>query len=177
MDIREKGAASAYKDWYFIKSYPVKVENPPNYVAWFGYPSMPKLNLLNPPTEEYMLNLVNYWKTQLPLSGLRLDVADEVDMRFWRALRTRVKSVDSQMWIVGERWSDASPWLQGDQWDAAMNYQFLFANRDFFAESKTSPTQFSTRLMQIYHSYVPASLAQFVEFIEQPRYSALFDAL
>lgn len=143
MDIREKGAASKYKDWYTIKSYPVKVENPPNYVAWYGYAAMPKLNLSNPPTEDYMLNLVNYWKSQIPLSGLRLDVADEVDMRFWRALRTRVKGLDSQMWIVGERWSDASPWLKGDQWDAAMNYQFLFANRDFFAESKSSPTQFA----------------------------------
>ena len=154
-DIRKNGAASQYKDWYFIKSYPVKVEDPPNYVAWFGYAAMPKLNLLNPPTEKYMLNLVDYWKTQIPLSGLRLDVADEVDMRFWRALRTHVKALDPQMWIVGERWSDAAPWLHGDQWDAAMNYQFLFANRDFFAEDKTTSTEFTQRLMQIYNSYVP----------------------
>jgi hypothetical protein len=41
------------------------------------------------------------------------------------------------MWIVGERWSDASQWLQGDQWDSAMNYPFLFANVEFFAEGKT----------------------------------------
>ena len=155
MDIRQKGVASEYKDWYFIQSYPVKVENPPNYVAWFGYAAMPKLNLLNPPTEEYMLKLVDYWESQIPLSGLRLDVADEVDMRFWRALRTRSKTLDSQMWIVGETWGDASRWLKGDQWDAAMNYPFLFANRDFFAEGNLSSTQFSQHLMQIYGSYVP----------------------
>jgi hypothetical protein len=91
LDIREKGESSAYKDWFFIKSYPVKVADPPNYVAWFNYPSMPKLNLMNPQTGSYMLDLVNFWKKEIPLAGLRLDVADEVDVRFWRQLRTRTK--------------------------------------------------------------------------------------
>jgi glycosidase len=155
LDIREKGEASKYKDWFFIKSYPVKVADPPNYVAWFNYPSMPKLNLMNPETSNYMLDLVDFWHREIPLAGLRLDVADEVDIRFWRQLRTRVKGLDPQMWIVGERWSDASPWLQGDQWDSAMNYPFLFANIEYFAEGKTSATQFSNRLMEIYNLYPP----------------------
>ncbi len=154
-DIRDKGEASRYKNWFTIKSYPVKVADPPNYVAWFNYPSMPKLNLMNPETGDYMLGLVNYWKKEVPLAGLRLDVADEVDVRFWRRLRTRVKGIDSQMWIVGERWSDATPWLGGDQWDAAMNYPFLFANVDYFAEGKSSATQFTNRLMEIYNLYPP----------------------
>ncbi|MBW3636058.1 MAG: alpha-glucosidase C-terminal domain-containing protein [Armatimonadetes bacterium] len=154
-DIRKKGAASRYNDWFFIKSYPVKVADPPNYVAWFNYPSMPKLNLMNPETGDYMLDLVNFWKKEVPLAGLRLDVADEVDVRFWRRLRQRTKSLDPQMWIVGERWSDASQWLQGDQWDSAMNYPFLFANVEFFAEGKTSATGFTNRLMEVYNLYPP----------------------
>lgn len=154
-DIREKGAASPYKDWYFIKSYPVKVADPPNYAAWFNFPSMPKLNLMNPETGDYMLNLVNFWKTEVPLAGLRLDVASEVDMRFWRRLRTRVKSLDPQMWIVGEVWGDGSPWLGGDQWDSVMNYQFRDACVHFFAEGNTAPSQFTARLMQLYRSDAP----------------------
>lgn len=154
-DVREKGAASTFKNWYFVKSFPVQVADPPNYVAWNNFPSMPKLNLMNPQTSDYMLNLVNFWKREVPLAGLRLDVADEVDVRFWRKLRTRVKGLDPQMWIVGERWSDASPWLQGDQWDAAMNYPFLFANVEFFADGKTSASAFTNRLTQIYGSYPP----------------------
>jgi glycosidase len=154
-DIRQKGAASTYKDWYFIKSYPVKVADPPNYEAWFNYPSMPKLNLMNPPTGDYMLNLVDYWKTQIPLAGLRLDVANEVDPRFWRRLRTRVKGLDSQMWIVGEVWGDGSPWLGGDQWDSVMNYQFRDACLRFFADGNTSSSQFTNRLMQVHKSYAP----------------------
>ncbi len=154
-DVRKNGAASPYKDWYLVKSFPVRVQNPPNYLAWGGFSAMPKLNLMNPATGDYMLNLVNYWKGQVPLAGLRLDVADEVDIRFWRQLRTRVKGLDPQTWIVGERWQDASPWLRGDQWDSAMNYPFLDANVAFFAEGKTSASEFIHRLMEIYNSYPP----------------------
>ncbi|BCM94395.1 neopullulanase [Abditibacteriota bacterium] len=154
-DIREKGEASNYKDWYFIKSYPVKMQDPPNYVAWYNHPAMPKLNLQNPATRDYMLGLVNYWKGQIPLAGMRLDVANEVDMRFWRLLRQRTKSIDPQMWIVGEVWGDGTPWLGGDQWDSVMNYPFLFANADFFADGKTTPTQFTNSLMEIYNRHPP----------------------
>jgi glycosidase len=155
LDIRQKGEASTYKNWYFIKSYPVKVQENPNYVAWFNYPSMPKLNLANPATRDYMLNLVDYWHRTIPLAGLRLDVANEVSSDFWRDLRKRTKRIDPQMWIVGEVWGDGSPWLAGDQWDSVMNYQFLFANRDFFAEGKSKPSEYSQRLMRLYNSYVP----------------------
>ncbi len=154
-DVRKNGANSTYKDWYFIQSFPVEVKDKPNYTSWYGYPSMPKLNLLNPPTRDYMLNLVNFWKREVPLAGLRLDVANEVEPRFWRDLRVRTKSLDPQTWIVGEVWGDGSPWLRGDQWDSAMNYQFRDACLGFFAEGKTSPTAFSSRLMSVYGSVAP----------------------
>jgi cyclomaltodextrinase / maltogenic alpha-amylase / neopullulanase len=176
LDIRQQGEASAYKDWYFIKSYPVRVQDNPNYVAWWNYPSMPKLNLLNPKTADYMLNLVNFWKKEVPLMGLRLDVADQVDIRFWRTLRKRVKGLDPQMWIVGEVWSNASSWLTGDQWDAAMNYPFLFANADFFAEGKTSASQFLRRLMEIYHWYPPQVSRNMMNLLsshDRPRFLTL----
>jgi len=34
---------------------------------------MPKLNMANPQASSYMLDVVNFWKQQLPLAGLRLD--------------------------------------------------------------------------------------------------------
>lgn len=154
-DIRQQGAASPYKDWYFIKSYPVKVADPPNYVAWMNYPSMPKLNVLNPATSDYLLGVAAFWQNTLPLAGLRLDAANEVDMRFWRKLRERVKRRDPQAWILGEEWNNGSPWLGGDQWDAVMNYPFLFANADFFADGKTSAAQFTARLIEVYNWYPP----------------------
>ncbi|MGI4791015.1 MAG: alpha-amylase family glycosyl hydrolase [Janthinobacterium lividum] len=155
VDVIQNGQASAYKDWYFIKSYPVHAQDPPNYAAYGNWWGMPKLNMANPQAADYMLNVVDFWKNEVPLAGLRLDDANEVDPSFWRSLRQHVKARDPQTWIVGERWEDASPWLGGDQWDAAMNYPFMFANRDFFADGKTSASEYSNRLMALYHSYAP----------------------
>ena len=154
-DVRDKGETSPYKNWYFINSFPVTVGDKPNYQAWYGFSSMPKLNVMNAPTHEYLLGLVNYWKERVPLSGMRLDVANEVDMRFWRDLRVRGKGIDPNLWIVGEVWGDGSPWLGGDQWDSVMNYQFRDACVHFFAEGKTTPTQFMSRLTALDQSYAP----------------------
>ncbi|HWD40404.1 MAG TPA: alpha amylase N-terminal ig-like domain-containing protein [Fimbriimonas sp.] len=154
-DIREKGRASEYKDWYFIKSYPVVVRNDPPYVGWAGYPSMPKLNTTNPATHRYVLDTVDFWKKDAGIAGVRLDVANEVDPQMWKDLRTHLKGYAPDTWIVGEEWGDASPWLGGDQWDATMGYQFRDACLRFFAEGSTSPTQFTNRLMSVYSSYAP----------------------
>ncbi len=154
-DVVKNGPQSAYKDWYFIKSYPVHAQYPPNYETFGGYWGMPKLNMANPKTSDYMLGIVAYWMKEVPLSGLRFDVADAISPVFWRRLRPRLKAIDPQAWIVGETWGDASAWLGGDQWDASMNYPFLFANRDFFADSKTAPSEYTKHLMDLYHSHVP----------------------
>lgn len=156
-DIRDKGAASAFKDWYFVHSYPVKVVDKPNYEAYFGFPSMPKLNVLNPPTRDYLLGLIDFWHSNAALSGLRLDAGNEVDSRFWKLLRPHARQLDPQLWIVGEFWGDASPWLGGDQWDSVMNYQFRDAALKYFARGETRPSQFLARLMEIYGSCAPQS--------------------
>ncbi|MDX2066638.1 MAG: alpha amylase N-terminal ig-like domain-containing protein, partial [Fimbriimonadaceae bacterium] len=48
-DIREKERASKYLSWYTVRDFPVRVGPNPNYEAWYGFPSMPKLNTMNPP--------------------------------------------------------------------------------------------------------------------------------
>lgn len=155
MDIRRRGESSKYKSWYWIKSYPVEVRENPPYVAWFGFPSMPKLNVMNPETHAYVLGVVDYWKKNAGIDGLRLDVANEVDMQMWRDLRKHLKSTSPNTWIVGEEWGDASAWLGGDQWDASMNYPFRDACLRFFAQGSIGGKEFAKRLMGNYALYVP----------------------
>jgi cyclomaltodextrinase / maltogenic alpha-amylase / neopullulanase len=159
-DLREKGAASAYRSWYFPKSlpivYPVPAGQKPNYEAWFDYPSMPKFQVMNPATRDYLLGLLAFWKKEAPgIGGIRLDVANEVDPRFWRLFRKEAKRLDPTLWIAGENWGDSRPWLQGDQWDAAMNYPFRAAVLGFVAEGKTTARQFGDDLMKVYGWYPP----------------------
>ena len=175
-DLRKNGAASPYKEFYFPKSFPVKVGPNPNYVAWFGFPSMPKLNVVNPAVRKAILGAVDYWRTNASLAGVRLDVANEVDPSLWRALRTHEKAVAPDFWIVGENWGDGTPWFGGDQWDSQMGYQFRAAALAFFPEAKTKPSQFMDRLMSVYASYPPQVSRNLMNLIgshDTPRFLSL----
>lgn len=154
-DILKNGEKSAYKDWYFIHSYPVKVQGNPNYDAWFGFSSMPKLNCKNPEVKKYLLDSIEYWHKAAPIAGWRLDVPNEVDSSLWRAFRPLVKSLNPEAWIVGEIWGNGSPWLQGDQFDSVMNYPFRDAVVRFIAEGSIKPSEFMHRLEIILAMYPP----------------------
>ena len=154
-DLMKNGEASKYKAWYFPKSYPIVVKENPPYEAWYGFPSMPKLNTVNPETERYLLSVADYWTKTVGIDGMRLDVGNEVDQNFWRAMRTHVKAERPNEWIIGEVWGDGSPWLKGDEWDSVMNYPFRDASLRFFGNPEGKPSDFMARLMANYSSYAP----------------------
>lgn len=154
-DLIKNGPNSKFKSWYFPKAYPIKVGENPNYEAWYGFPSMPKLNTVNPETRDYLLQVCKYWIQDVGIRGMRLDVANEVNMDFWRTMRTYVKSLRSDEWIVGEIWGDGNPWLKGDQFDSVMNYQFREATLQFVAKGTTDAKQFADSLMKVLKSYPP----------------------
>jgi len=177
MDLREKGADSRYKDWFFPKSFPIKVQDPPNYEAWFGFPSMPKVNLNNPEARKFMLDSVAFWHKELPgLKGIRLDVADQIQSDFWVDYRKVVKSQHPDHWIVGENWGNGLTWLKGDMWDSQMGYEFRDANLRFLAEGQTKPSQYLDRLFAIYGTYPPQvsrSLMNLLSSHDTPRFLTL----
>ncbi len=155
-DILKNQQSSKYLDWYTVKSFPVKVQENPPYVAWFNFPSLPKLNVLNPETTTYLLDSVSFWMKHADIAGWRLDAANEVPMKFWQAFRKRVKSLDPNAWIVGEEWGDASAWLGGDQWDASMNYPFREAVLKFVSTTGNGKaSDLLTNLMHVYRMYAP----------------------
>ena len=155
-DIIKNGEKSKYLDWYTIKSFPVKVGPNPNYVAWFGFPSLPKWNTEAKGAREYILDTAEFWQRNAYLGGWRLDVANEVSEDTWRAFRKRVKSVDPNAWIVGENWGNSTEWLKGDQWDSVMNYPFMFAVIGFLKpENATKPSEFLGSLFGNYNLYAP----------------------
>ncbi len=155
-DVVKNGASSPYTGWYTFNSFPVKIAPNPNYVAWFNYPSLPKVNYSSPDATKYMLDVPSFWAKHADIGGWRLDAANEVTMEFWRDFRKAVKSIDKETWIVGEVWGDGTPWLKGDQWDSVMNYQFRDAVLKFVAPSgPAKPSMFLSRLMTVYNSYAP----------------------
>ena len=159
-DVIEKGEDSPYKDWFHIKGYPVfegnKNMNDPrdlNFDTFAFTPRMPKLNTENPETKEYLLNIIRYWSDVASIDGWRLDVANEVDHKFWREFRTVVKEKNPNAYILGEVWHDANPWLMGDQFDGVMNYPLNDAIIDYFANDSIDTLVFSHKVIKANFNY------------------------
>lgn len=154
-DVREKGRESKYLDWFYVKQFPVEVRENPPYEAWFGFPSMPKVNLGHPEAAEAMLAVPKFWHERAEIAGWRLDVANEVPMDYWRQFRSTVKGLRPDMWIIGEHWGDGTPWLKGDQWDSIMNYPLRETWIQFVAQGTLPAAEAGKRMMANYHLYVP----------------------
>lgn len=145
-DVLKNQEKSEYKDWFFIKSFPVSTETV-NY-STFGtkISSMPKLNTSNPEVREYLLDVAEYWIREVHIDGWRLDVSDEVDHLFWREFRKRVKAANPDAFIIGEIMHESSSYLRGEQMDSIMNYPLKEAVLDFFAKRTSSAEEFDNEL-------------------------------
>ncbi len=148
--IIRRGSKSPFVHYYFIKHFPVRVHlGEKSYISWFGVPSLPKLDLDNPATRKYMLNVGTYWMETAHIDGWRLDASDQVDPKYWVAFRRRVKEQDPNGYILGENWGDSHAWLQGDMFDAVMNYPWRKLVLNFFAHNSITPSQFRHSLRTV----------------------------
>ncbi|RLL46709.1 alpha-glycosidase [Oceanobacillus piezotolerans] len=152
-DVLEKQEKSKYKDWFHAWNFPIVHKPKPNYDTFGFVHTMPKLNTKNPEVKAYLLKVAKYWVEEFDIDGWRLDVANEVDHTFWREFRKVVKSVKSDVYILGEVWHDSMPWLKGDQFDAVMNYPFTKAAIDFFAKQSIGTQKFAESITSLLYMY------------------------
>ena len=146
LDVVDRGGDSPYADWFHVEEFPIEHSRPPNYHSFAFTQYMPKLDTSNPEVREYLLDVATHWMESVGVDGWRLDVANEVDHRFWREFRDAVKAVDPDCFILGEVWHDPSPWLRGDQFDSAMNYPYSDAIYEFLVEDRVDGTGFADRI-------------------------------
>ena len=114
------------------------------YECWWGYGEMPNLNFdynLSNQAENsikdiskarpnwevvnYLLDVSEYWISEMDLDGFRLDVPNEVPFWFWKLFREKVKSIKPDAYLVGELWSNAVDWVNNDYFDSVMNYAYF----------------------------------------------------
>lgn len=156
-DVIAKGENSKYRDWFYRLSFPVIVpqtgEEYPTYEC-FGYERMmPKLDTANPDVRDCFCRVGRYWVENYQIDGWRLDVASEVDNRFWRQFYDTVKAVNRDVLIIGEVWETARHWLDGTIFDSAMNYDFRKHCRRFFAEQSIDAREFHLRVTDMLYRY------------------------
>ncbi|HWO75138.1 MAG TPA: alpha-amylase family glycosyl hydrolase [Bacillus sp. (in: firmicutes)] len=149
-----------YHNWFNIRNEKVDkglLTERYAYQAWWGFDSLPEIKSIPGSAVNYDSELNNgqfadyimYAEDSVAKSwiknggsGWRLDVANEVDMEFWREFRKQLKSSEfsgtgatlqegEEPLILGEIWDDASKYFLGDQYDSVMNYRFRGAILDF----------------------------------------------
>lgn len=165
-DVVANGKESKYSDWFHIHKYPV-YDKPfdqldgrdLNYETFGRTKHMPKVNTANKEVIEYFMKVGKYWVEEFAIDAWRIDVANEVDHEFWRRFRQEVKSVNDDVYLLGEVWHDALPWLKGDQFDAAMNYPLTEAMIHYFCSNDIDKYAFKEAVDKIKVSY-PAQVTE-----------------
>ena len=152
VDVLETGEDSKFADWFWINEFPVNSEKP-NYETFGNVGSMPKLNTENSECREFLLDIARHWVKEFNIDGWRLDVANEVDHKFWRDFRDVVKGINPDCYILGEIWHEGMAWLRGDQYDSLMNYPLTQSILDFFAYGFSNKQEFMFDVTQSYTTY------------------------
>ncbi len=152
-DLLQNQEKSRYRDWFFVKEFPV-VFGKNTYEAFADTVwSMPKINTTNPEVQEYFSQVGRYWIREYHIDGWRTDVANEVDSIFWRKFRTAVKTENPETFIIGEIWGDSFKWLQGDMFDSVMHYPFTNAVKECFAHKTIDAVEMDHWLNRIASLY------------------------
>ncbi len=175
-DIVKKQQNSKYKNWYHIKTFddPNTPENEFDYDGWIGVKELPEIkedeNGIVSGPKEHIHEIVKRWMDPNGdgdpsdgIDGWRLDVAEMVDMEFWKTFRAWCRGINPNCYLTGEVWwhdypknemYNARPWLD-EAFDGVMNYRTGRAIKHWVIDEKTKvPTQgFVDSLKNIYNDY------------------------
>lgn len=142
-----------------------------DYIGWKGVASLPVLNFKNEQVREDIYrgehSVLKYWlREPYGIDGWRFDVIHMLgegkgaknNADYVKAFRQSVKQENSQAYVLGEHFSEASQWLQGEQEDGAMNY-YGFAH----------PVRALLAGIDIAHDPVELSIPEFTEWLLEAR--------
>ena len=128
---------SPYRSWY---DFDPKYKG--GYRSWWGFETLPEVNEETPSFVEFITGeggVIDTWLRR-GAAGFQLDVADELPDEFIEKIRTAVKRVSPEKFLLGEVWEDATTkfgfdhrrtYLLGKGLDSVMNYPFKNSVLDF----------------------------------------------
>lgn len=105
------------------------------YHGWLGVQTLPTLNYTSEALRDVIYRaedsvLKKWLKPPYSIDGWRFDVADvfarnnqvQLAHELWPQIRSSIKSVNPQAYILAEDWGDCAEYMQGTEWDSPMNY-------------------------------------------------------
>lgn len=125
-DVQAHGEQSPYTGWFQgLQFGPRSRYNDPFiYEGWNGHYSLVKLNLHHPAVKEHLFQAVAMWVREFNIDGLRLDVADSLDLGFQRELAAFCRDLRPDFWLMGEVvHGDYRQWANDQTLDSVTNYE------------------------------------------------------
>lgn len=172
-DLLQNQEASPYRTWYHPDGFPVSYEAGNYYTFANGARYMPKFNTQDPGLRRYLLEVAAYWMETLRIDGYRLDVCDELEHDFLKALRKTVKAVKPDAVLIGEIMHKSEAFLDGTELDSIMNYPFREAVLDYIARETMEARDFVEALTDNLLSYRTDIAHQMLNLVgshDTPRY-------
>ena len=156
-DVWEKGENSRYFDWFCIHKTPFERKyaslRDGRFDGFAFLDSMPKLNTGNPEVVEYFADRCRYWVEKWNIDGIRFDVGNEVSHAFLKAIRSALKPIKPELFLLGEIWHDSVQWLQGDEYDSVMNYPFFESAHNFWLDKTATAKDLMYAINRVYSLY------------------------
>src|SRR5690606_16123547 len=126
-DLRRNQAASPYADWYIVEAFddPATPEDEFAYKGWWGVHTLPEFADtpdgadLHPGPKAYVFDATARWMDpdgdgdpSDGIDGWRLDVANEVPIRFWTDWNAFLRDINPDVYTVTELWEEAEEFLR-----------------------------------------------------------------
>lgn len=122
--------SSDSREFYVFES-----DDPESYQGWFGVKTLPVLDYKSEKLRDIVYRnddaILRYWlRPPYAVDGWRFDVIHMLgegsgalnNANYVRHFRQTLKEENSEAFMLGEHFFEATKWLQGDQEDGAMNY-------------------------------------------------------
>ncbi len=157
-DVLHNGESSPYYEWFYIddvqalsgankdKFSPEIIRREHPFACFAFAANMPKWNTEKKLVMDYLIGQAECWTRDFGIDAWRLDVPDEISMRFLREFKRRIRAVSDQVYIIGEIWQDAGLWLDHAVFDGAMDYPLYYAIRDFAMTGQDDLSAFAWRI-------------------------------
>ena len=93
----QKNRNSNFKNWFYFNKWPNE------YLSFLSIKEIPKLNLDNIETRDYIINAAKYW-LNFGFDGFRLDHVIGSSMSFWNKFNNEIKKQYPTTVLIGEAW-------------------------------------------------------------------------
>ena len=191
-DLVEKQDQSEYQDWYIVHNFDNTEtdDNEFKYKSWWGYESLPEFaddisgQDLHPGPKQYVFNITRRWMDPDSdgdpsdgIDGWRLDVANEVPIKFWRDWNVLVRELNPAAYTVGEFWGEARKHLVEGRFSGTMNYHgFAYLAKGFLIDGTLSSNDFAEQLEQrrkVYPAAMQSALQNLIDSHDTDRMASM----